>query len=121
MDGVRIEHLVRLGSAEIGLEHLEPVVVLLLSRIGLPEPRLEAGEVVLGAEELIVSRRRYNLADENVVVGGLLVSYGGGDRRGQEREEEEREERGTVHDLGRRIRREQSVWSGGVLNFRYYL
>ena len=49
-----VQSLVSLGSAHVGLEHLEPVVVLLLARVRLAEFALEEREVVLRSEEMFV-------------------------------------------------------------------
>lgn len=48
----RVQSLVSLGSAHVGLEHVEPVVVLLLARVRLAEFELEEREVVLRSEEM---------------------------------------------------------------------
>lgn len=49
-----VQSLVSLGSAHVGLEHLEPVVVLLLARVRLAEFALEEREVVICSEEMFV-------------------------------------------------------------------
>ena len=81
MNGVRIKLLVPLGSAKVGLEDVEPVIVLLRSSVGLPKRLLEACEVVLCVEKQIVTFRN-DLSDQNILVVYLLRSYGRDDRRG---------------------------------------
>ncbi|TQD89344.1 hypothetical protein C1H46_025094 [Malus baccata] len=76
VDRGRVERLVPLGAAEVGLEDAESVVVLLLSRVGLSEGGFEAGEMALGVEELIVVGFRNDLLDERVDVVG---NCGGGE------------------------------------------
>ena len=54
MDGGGVKHLVALGSVEVGLEHAESEVVLLLSSICFFEFRFEDGEVVLHVQEIMI-------------------------------------------------------------------
>lgn len=77
MNGSGIDPLVPFGSAQVGLEDAEPVVVLLLTRVGLSERSFEVGEVTLGVEEWIV-RLRHDLSDQRIAA----ISYGGRNRRG---------------------------------------
>jgi hypothetical protein len=79
VDGAGVQLLVKLGSAQVGLEHAEPVVVLLLTRITLPELGLEGREMALRVEQRIVGVR-YHLADQEIVVNAVDVEFvdGGG-------------------------------------------
>lgn len=79
MDGGGIKLLVPLGSAKVGLEDVEAVGVLLRSSVVLPKLLLEAQEVVLRVEKMIVSFRN-DLSDQKIVV--VVGGYGGDDRRG---------------------------------------
>lgn len=75
--GTGVKLLVALGSAQVSLKDGETEVVLLLRGVGLSEPFLEAGEVVLGVEKLIVAVR-YDLANQKVIVAVFFGSNSGG-------------------------------------------
>jgi hypothetical protein len=81
MNGAGVKLLVSLGTAQVRLKYGEPEVVLLLIGVGLSEFLLEAGEVMLGVEKVIVAVR-YDLTDQRVVVVGFDDSNSEGQRRG---------------------------------------
>lgn len=66
VDGCGVQLLVSLGPAQVGLEHAEPIVVLLLSGIALAELGLEGRKVVLCVEEMILAFR-YHLTDQLII------------------------------------------------------
>ena len=99
VDGGGVELGVQPRSAEVGLEDAEATVVLLLGRVLLPELRLEAREVVLRVQQvvLLLLRRfadgiRHHLTDQDVV---------GGAGHGGEEEEEEGQEEGVASHMGK--------------------
>lgn len=103
-----VEPLVAPGTAEVGLEDLESVVVLLLARVGLAEPLLEERELVLGSQPdlaFVVD----DLPDQNIAVrvaGDRLRRGGVAEEERECDEEEERES--PVHFRERtRERREE--------------
>lgn len=94
--GRGVEPLVALGAAEVGLEDLEPVVVLLLGRVSFTEPGLEEREMVLRSEpDLTVFV--HHLPDQKIVA---VWSAGERFRRsvygGNEEERENNKERVTL-------------------------
>ena len=79
-----------LGAAQVSLEDREPVIVLLLSGIGLAVLALEEREVVLRVEDMIFTVR-HNLADQEIV--GLIEVNSGHHLSEAEVRYEEEEER----------------------------
>lgn len=77
VDGTGVQLLVELGSTQVGLEHAEPVVVLLLTRIALPELGLEGREMAPRVEQRILAVR-YHLADQEIVFTAFDLVDGGG-------------------------------------------
>nr|GMC54929.1 probable beta-D-xylosidase 7 [Ipomoea batatas] len=67
VDGGRVQHLVALSAAQVSLEDGEPVVVLLLRRVALPELGLEQREVMVGVEQRIVLAVRHDLPDQRIL------------------------------------------------------
>jgi hypothetical protein len=83
----RVQQLVAARAAQVGLEHGQPVRVLVGVLVGLAEPLHEAQEVGLRVQlQVVVVAAGHHLTDE-----GVLGVDGGGDDRGRrgEREEEE--------------------------------
>ena len=66
-----VEQLVAARAAEVGLEHGEPVRVLVGVTVGLPEPLDEAGEVALRVQlQLVVVAAADHLPDQRLLLAG---------------------------------------------------
>ena len=100
MDGGGVEHLVALGSPEIGVEYGEAQVMLLLGCVLLSVLRLEQREVVIGVQEEVVEvlAGADDLPD-NEVRRAFAVGDGGGEREEEEERESKKERRSHCRNV----------------------
>jgi hypothetical protein len=92
VDRGRVKALVAPSAAQVSLENLEPVSVLFGRRIGLAEPNLELGKVMLCSQGTNVAD---DLADQGVFADGKRLRRDEEEKR--EKEEKKRKRKRAIH------------------------
>lgn len=97
------------STSEVGPEHLEPVIVLILGGIRLAVLALEEGEVVVVGEDAAGGQvpAAHHLPDQRVLTVSLRSGVHGGER--EEREEDEKRER-AIHVAQQLARQTQTIF-----------
>ena len=85
----RVHALVAPRAAHVSLEHLEPVIVLILRRIRLPEPPLENREVVLRSQQPRVTVAAVDHFPDQRIFGGGFRRDGWDEEKSEEKGENE--------------------------------